>query len=419
MRTVRVLLVTQWYDPEPIAQPRWIADALEGQGFDVAVLTGIPNYPHGRVAHGYRASRTRTDCVGNRAVYRTPLYPSHDTNGFSRMVNYTSWALSASVFGLRRFRQADVSMVYSSPATAALPAMIANRMFKIPYVLVVQDLWPDTVFASGLLPRYVLGLRQLLDRFVSLSYRWASSVVVISPGMKTLLVSRGVSAAKIDVVYNWVEPTIAARPVEALAVRARLGIEAEAFVLMYAGNHGAAQNLGTVIEGITRAVADRPVRLILVGDGVEKEQLRELAEGAGRGRVTFLGQVPRDELPRLMAAANVQLVSLANDRLFTITTPSKLQSIMAAGYPVLASASGDVADLVQEAGAGVSVPPGQPDELARVIGELSRLSPEQLAEFGANGNRFYEDRMSESVGAARLRTILLLATGRVPEDGDQ
>ncbi|WP_246210623.1 glycosyltransferase family 4 protein [Nocardioides piscis] len=407
----------QWYAPEPVTQPGWIVDGLRDAGLDVSVLTAQPNYPSGRVRPGYKAWALRQDAVDKVPVLRTPVYPSHDRSALGRIVNYLSWALSSSLFGWRAQREADVVLVYSSPATAALAPLMWRRMAGLPYVLQIQDLWPDSVFASGFLPgRAGRLVRSLLESMVQAFYRQASGIVVISPGMKDLLVERGVEAEKISLVYNWLPPETMSEDIPTGAeadLRAMLGLPAEAFVVMYAGNHGDAQGLDAVV----RAMADvrlnapgRPVHLVLVGDGVAKQGLMSLAESMAPARVHFLGFMTRDDLSPLTRQANAQLVSLIKNPLFEVTMPSKIQSVLSAAQPVLACAAGDLARVVRESGAGVVAPPGDTAKIADALVQMVGLSSAELTAMGERGRHYYEGVMKQAVGVDRLAHALSAAS---------
>ncbi|WP_110181067.1 glycosyltransferase family 4 protein [Nocardioides solisilvae] len=409
----RVAFVCQWYPPEPAAVPQGIATALADQGLRVEVLTGVPNYPTGVVADGYAAWRPSREQLGGLPVRRVPLYPSHDASAVRRLLNYASWAVSAAVLGQRLLRRADVALVYSSPATAALPAMVARRLWGTPYVLLVQDVWPDSVFASGFLPGTVGRVaRRVLEVLVGWTYRSADHVAVTSPGMVGLLASRGVPADKLSVVHNWVEEAPAAQPEagEADAVRAAWGVGADDFVLMYAGNHGQAQALEPVVDVFAGLPADAGCHLVLVGDGIAKPGLVERA--AGHPLVHFLDPVPRTAMPALTSAADAQLVSLDAQPLFAVTMPSKVQSIMAAGVPLLVSAEGDSADAVRTAGAGLTAPPGDRDALREAVLALAATPAEERRAMGRRGRAHYEEHMSRDVGAGALRRLLERAADR-------
>lgn len=411
----RVAFVCQWYPPEPAAVPQGIATALAEQGLDVEVLTGVPNYPTGVVAEGYVAWRPSREVRDGLRVRRTPLYPSHDASAVRRLLNYASWALSAAVLGQRTLRAADVALVYSSPATAALPAMVARRLWGTPYVLLVQDVWPDSVFASGFLGGPLGRLaRRVLDVFVGLTYRGADHVAVTSPGMVDLLASRGVPRDKLSVVHNWVDetagPDAASDDGASRKLREAWGAGPDDFVLLYAGNHGQAQALDPVVDVFAALPPDAGCRLVMVGDGISKPALVERA--GGRPGVHFLDPVPREAMPGLTAAADAQLVSLDSQPLFAVTMPSKVQSIMAAGKPLLVSAEGDCAAAVTEAGAGVAAAPGDREALREAVLALAAADAEERREMGRRGRRHYEERMSRGVGSAALRRLLVRAADR-------
>lgn len=400
-------LVCQWYPPEPVLQPSWIVRALTRLSASVQVLTGIPNYPAGRVVAGYSALSLRSDVIDGVLVRRTPLYPSHGVGALGRFANYASWAATSAVFGQALLKSADVALVYSSPATAALAAMVARHLHKTPYVLLVQDVWPDSITAAGSLTgrsgRWIL---PLVSAFASRVYRDAAKIIVTSPGMKPLLESRGVPPEKVSLAYNWVEPSGAATGIAGASLRAELKLDDEDFLLMYAGNLGSAQDLGAVIQGMALVDAQARCHLVLVGAGVDKRALQRLASECCPDRVHFIEPKPRAAMASVMDAADLQLVALADRPLFHVTTPSKLQSILAAGHPVLAVASGDVATAVLDAGAGLAVAPGRPIDFAACVGRLRAMTSEELLAMGARGRDYYEAKMSESTGARRLLAIL-------------
>lgn len=404
MSRVTVTLVCQWYPPEPTPQPAWIAEGLASLDLDVRVLTGVPNYPTGRVHQGYSAARPIQERIAGVSVNRTPLYPSHDHSAFRRMLNYTSWAVSSTLLGQRLLRWSDAVLVYSSPATAALPAMVARMLWRTPYVLLVQDVWPDSVFASGFLNgRLGRFVRWLLDRFVGASYARSEHILVISPGMIDLLVSRGVPRHKLSLAYNWVDESSRPAPSDAIDLRRELGIPEDGIVVMYAGNHGSAQALHTVVDafGLPGAAGSH---LVMVGDGTEKSALRVRA--ADNPRVHFVDPQPREAMSEVMAAADAQLVSLADEPLFSVTMPSKVQSILAAGHPAIIVARGDIAEVVRSAGSGLTSAPGSAEDLAQVVGRFARLSSEERRRMGEAGRGYYRRTMSRGVGLAVLERAL-------------
>ncbi|NYG54694.1 glycosyltransferase involved in cell wall biosynthesis [Nocardioides perillae] len=375
------------------------------------MLTGIPNYPSGAVHDGYAPWSRRRETLDGIEVIRSPLYPSHDASALRRLLNYGSWAISSSVFGQRVLRETDVALVYSSPATAALPAMVARTLWRTPYVLLVQDVWPDSIFASGFLSgRWGRQAHNLIDVFVRRAYARAAHIVVTSPGMADLLARRGVPQNKLTIIYNWLPEDRSAQPADHDAdLKRALGVPADSLLFMYAGNHGKAQALDALIDAFT-SDETRPAHLVLMGDGVEKARLIDRARASAR--IHFLDPVPRAEADRLMVSADVSVVSLADEPLFAVTMPSKVQSGLASGRPLLVIARGDAADVVTGSGAGVAAAPSDPVAIAEAVAKLSATSLHELTLMGRRGLEVYRSQMARDVGAKRMRAVLRDAARR-------
>jgi colanic acid biosynthesis glycosyl transferase WcaI len=414
----RVGFISQWFPPEPVPLPVWIAQALVQSGLDLQVLTAVPNFPTGKVHAGYSAKRFVSETINDIAVQRCPLYPSHDGSAVKRIANYLSWALTATAGALVTLRGVNVTLVYSSPATAALPAMVCKIVRKTPYVLIIQDLWPDSIFSTGYLNSS--GKRRatewIMGRFVRRSYAHADHVVVISPSMIDLLESRGVPRTKLSLVYNWVDETIFQPSDPHPTFRADLGVEENTFLLMYAGNFGPAQALDDVIQAVALLEEAERVSLVLVGEGIEQAHLQRLAEDLAPGRIHFVPTVPASEMPALMAAADVQLVSLRDEPVFRHTMPCKVQSILACGQPVIAYAPGDAGAVVVDSGAGWHAQPGDPQQLAECIRMAKAEGVTGLQTRGALAREHYQRVMSEGSNVKRLTAILKAsARGRLTD----
>lgn len=406
---VKTLFVSQYFPPEPSQVPISIVRSLRAKGHDVQVLTGIPNYPQGRVIDGYVAWKPRKELVDRFRVLRAPLFPSHSSSRIGRLANYVSWAVSSALIGAPLFRAADVTLVYSSPGTAAFAPALWSRITHTPYVLLIEDLWPDTVTTFlGTSKRSAL-IGRALTIYVSWTYRRAAHVVVISPGMKRVLVERGVPDSKISLVYNWVDRS-GNTPSRSGIARESLGIPANAFVATYAGNLGRAQGIGAILDAARILCDQDDVLFLIAGDGIERKDLQSKATAQGLQNVRFVGRLPAEAMPTLYEASDIQLVSLVDDRLFEITMPSKIQSILVAGEPLIAMARGDVADVVERSGAGLTVPPSDPSALAEAVLKAWGMGDARRRAMGASGRSFYDQHMSEARGSARLDEVIRAAT---------
>ena len=191
---MRILIVSQWFTPEPNLKSLGFARALANRGHDVQVVTGYPNYPGGKVYPGYKVRFLQREIMDGIPVIRVPLYPSHNNSVLQRLWNYASFALSASILGLLFAKKADVIYAYHPPATIALPALLIGTLRRIPVVYDIQDLWPDTLRATNMIRNsWVLNL---VGKWCQMTYRHARKVVVLSPGFKEMLVQRGVPRRK-------------------------------------------------------------------------------------------------------------------------------------------------------------------------------------------------------------------------------
>lgn len=408
---MKVAFITQWFPPEKgsAALPGVIAAALQARGVDVRVVTAFPNYPEGTLQEGWRQSFGHRERRGEVTVLRTPIYISHDDRAWPRMLNYVSFAASATWTLLRHGRDVETVWVHGTPATAAIPAMILKAVAGTPYVLHIQDLWPDTVLASGMLPRVVAkAVSPPLEWFCRLSYRQAAAIGVITPGMRTALTSRGVPEKKILDIPNWADEIVFFPGFDGSAVRNELGLS-PTFTAMYAGSVGEVQGLETVVRAAALLKERTNIHFAIVGDGVAKSSLQELATDLDLKNITFIPPQPLERMSAVLAAADIQIISLKDLPLYRITLPSKVQATLAAGRPVIVSAGGDAGDVVSDADAGIAVEPGDPEALAHAVATAAAAPPAELDAWGRAGRRHYESRFSERQGVDRMISALARA----------
>lgn len=383
-----------------------IARALRARGNEVQVVTGFPNYPDGRVYPGFRQRLYQRDVMQGVTVHRAPLYVSHDADPRRRAANYLSFAISASAVAVSRQSRVDATLVHSTPATVAIPAMAMRLLRRTPYVVYVQDLWPDTVLASGFLAEGAhRSIEGMLNRFCDSVYRHASAIAVTSPGMADLIVRRGISAKKISIVPNWVDERNFRPATPGETVLREIG-KRSPFTVMYAGAMGEVQALETLIDAAAILRDHHDIDFLLVGGGVAESSLRARVERAGLRSVRFLPHQPVERMAEVLALGDVQIVSLRDKPIFRTTLPSKLQATMAAGRPIICAVAGDAAQVIRESGAGLATAPASAAELASAILDVAALSSEDREALGHAGRRYYAERFSEEQGARALDDLL-------------
>jgi colanic acid biosynthesis glycosyl transferase WcaI len=393
---MRILLVSQWFWPEPDVRIRPLAEALAERGHQVTVITGFPNYPGGALYPGYQLRWRQWEQIGAVRVLRLPLYPDHSRSAARRILNYLSFAASASLLGPVLCGPADVMWVYHPPLTVGLPALVIGLLRRIPFVYEVQDMWPETLAATAMLasPR-VAGVVGAVARML---YRRAAAITVISPGFKRNLIAKGVPADKIHVIPNWADEEIYHPLPRDEALAAAHGM-AGRFNVIYGGNLGAAQAIENVLAA-AELLRDQPhIQIVLIGDGMNATKLRQQAAVQGLDNVRFIGQQPAERMPHFFALADALLVHLKRDPLFEITIPSKTLAYLACGRSIIAAVAGDAADVVRNAGAGLVCAPEDPPALARAVRAMAALPPTERERMGAAGR--------ETFLASYTRTMLV------------
>jgi colanic acid biosynthesis glycosyl transferase WcaI len=413
----RVLVVSHYYDPEPLPKAGELARALVDRGHEVRVVTGLPTYPAGDLYDGYRFGLRRTSVDAGVPVTRTLEIPYHGRSPIGRAANYASTGISMSL-GWPRGWAPDAVYVWSPPPTSVLPAHIlaragrgyvrragrgSNRRPRI--VMDIQDLWPDFGILAGLLQesRSVEVLRWL-ERA---AYRRADRLVVPTAGYRDAIVGKGISGERIEVIPNWIpdEDAVAPDPATVDAARRAEGWDGR-FVVLFAGNLGNAQGLETVIDAAARS-DDPEVVWAFAGDGTDRHRLAELAAQRGiSDRVQFLGRRDPATMPALAGAADVLLVHLRPSPLADVVVPTKLNGYLAYGRPILCALGGEGAALLQRAEAGIAVAPGDAAALVAGLRELRALDASDRAAMGARGRAFARRELVRSSLLDRYEAVL-------------
>lgn len=398
----RLIFLTQWFDPEPTFKGALFANALADRGYEVEVVTGFPNYPGGKLYDGFRLRLFQREKHGSADVMRVYLYPSHSQSALGRACNYLSFMLTAFCYIAFGARRADVIYCYHPPMTVGLAAAFAGFLRRTPFVIDIQDMWPDTLAATGM-----VGQSRIL-RWIGGLCNWvygrAAHVVVLSPGFATSLSKKSVPESKVSVIYNWADAAAAAG---APAVSRNSESRTDRFQILFAGNMGRAQGLDTVLDAAKIVESQRGTQLdfALIGGGVETDRLKQRVAAENISNVRFLPRVPMAEIGGYLQAADCLLVCLRDDPLFRITVPSKTQAYMAAGKPILMGVAGDAADLVKRSGCGHVCLPEDATALAEAAMKLASMEPADLAAMGQAGRRFYDRHLSIEVGVSAFVKI--------------
>jgi glycosyltransferase involved in cell wall biosynthesis len=372
------------------------------EGWSATILASNRNYFSGAKERG------AADLL--RYIWTTP--PADD--GWGRVLHWMSYVLPAIVAGLREPRP---SVVYASTPHLFTPSAgwVLARRYRVPLVIEVRDLWPQVLVDMGRLAEGAL-LHRMLKALEEWSYRRADAIVVMAEGIREELTRRGIPAERLHFIPNGAEPADFKPSADRATLRARYHMDGLVFV--YTGAHGPANGLDLLLDAAKEVAGDLPeVRIVLVGDGPDRQRLRDRVATEAIVNVRFLDPIPKDEIPDLLAAADVGMHVLADVPLFRYgVSPNKVVDYMAAGRPVITNTPGEVAALVETAQAGVAVPP---TGLASAIRQVAGAGPDQRQRWGENGRAYVEKRRSPTVLAQQLEALLdaLLRAARLGTRG--
>jgi glycosyltransferase involved in cell wall biosynthesis len=402
---VRILFFTHYFPPEvnaPASRTYEHCRAWVKAGHEVHVVTCVPSHPFGKPFEGFRRCWYRHDEVDGIHVHRVWTYLAANRGVLRRTVNYLSFIPTAALCAWRLGRF-DVAVGTSPQFFCAVATWLYARVRQTPWVFELRDLWPESIPAVGAMRRS-LALR-CLERLELRMYRDATAIVCLTEAFVRALRARGIEAAKLHWIPNGIEPSLW-QATDRDAVRARLGVRDDDVVACYVGTIGMAHGLDTLVSagGLLCQRAPR-VRILIVGDGAELPALRELAARAGLGNLEFTGLVPREQVPGILAAADIALVTLRPSAVFRTVLPSKMFEAMAASRPVVLAVEGEARTVLDRAGAGIAVEPGNAAALAATIARLAS-DEHQRARMGLAGARFVAREFSRPVWATRYLTLL-------------
>ena len=398
---MRILIVSQYFWPESF-RINDLARSLRGHGADATVLTGKPNYPQGEIYPGYRAGGLQQEQHEGMPVFRLPLL-ARGRSGVRLALNYMSFVASGIVFGpfLLRKKQFDAVFVYApSPILQAIPAIFLGWLKRAPVVLWVQDLWPASLSATGHVKNQLI--LKVVEHVVRFIYRHVDLLLVQS---EAFIAPVQALAGNTPVVYypnsgddSFSMPAAAPPP-------AVDGMNAP-FPVIFAGNIGAAQAVEVIVDAAERLRAYPEIQFVVIGDGSRREWMQQEKQARRLDNLHLPGRFPVEAMPAFMQKAAALLVTLANQEIFDYTVPSKLQSYLAAGRPIIASLNGEGARLVRSAKAGISVPAENGPALADAILQLYRISQDERDRMGMNGARYFTQHFSHEMLVGQLVDII-------------
>ncbi|MCS6897081.1 MAG: glycosyltransferase family 4 protein, partial [Nitrospira sp.] len=414
---MRILFLSHYFPPEvnaPASRTYEHCKQWVKAGHEVTVVTCAPNHPRGVVYEGYRNAVFQREEKDGIRVVRVWTYVTANEGFLKRTINYVSYMVSA-VLVAPFLAPCDVVISTSPQFFNGLAGYIVSRLKRVPWVLEIRDLWPESIVAVGAITsRPIIRVLEWLELF---AYRKATHLVVVTDAFKSHMDRLGISADKVTVIKNGADLSLYQRPSQGHEALAReLGLEGK-FVASYFGTHGMAHHLETVLEAADQ-LRDHPrIVFLLVGDGAERKRLVDMRDAMNLSNVLMLPQQPKERMPMLWSLSNVSLVLLKKSDLFKTVLPSKIFESMAMEKPIILGVEGESAELVRRSGGGVCIPPEDAKELAA---QVLRLHDDHAlcGELGARGRAFVLRHFDRAKLAGEFVRLLSAVAKGAPAKSD-
>ena len=403
MTKKRVLLVTQYFQPENF-KCNDIAFELQRRGYEVTVLTAIPNYPQGKYFDGYGLFKRRVEHIDGVKVIRGFVIPRGKGGKIGLSLNYLSYLVSSCLIALYlslRYKYEAVFVHQVSPVTIGVAATLVKRIQRIPMYFWVLDLWPESLTAAiGLRNRYILGF---FSKMVQWFYRRSDKILISSKGFANSICEKGDFAEKIIYFPNWVDKALTAKA-DVVTPDVPNG-----FVAMFTGNIGASQDFGTVLSAADRLKEHKDIHFVIVGNGRAREWVeQQIVERGLNETVHCVGSYPLEAMPATFAKADVLFAALKDEPIFALTVPAKIQAYMSSGKPIISMINGEAMELVREVGCGMAVAAEDSKAFADAVLQMSQLSQSEREQMGNRGREFASNNFDFTKQMTLLEEIMNL-----------
>lgn len=399
---MKIIIVTQYFYPETF-KSNDLAFELQKRGHEVTVLTGLPNYPEGKLYDGYSFTKNRQQVVNGVKVERALLLPRGKGGGLRLFLNYYSWAIFASLKARKMAKKEKYNAIIvhePSPITQFYPALTIKKIQNIPIYFWVMDLWPESLeMVGGIKNKLILGyFTKLIQRF----YRESENILITSRGFKTSILEKGDFENKIKYFPNWAEDSISEGDINYPIPQLPKG-----FRVMFAGNVGESQDMETIMKSALKLKSHPEIKIIIVGEGRKMKFVQDFINSNNlQNTICTVGRFPVEAMAAFFNKADLLLVSLKDDPIFNLTVPAKVQAYMSSGKPILAMLNGEGAETILEASCGFTVPASNSEMLTTKILKASKLEKNALRIKGENGRAYFQKNFRLSTCIDSLEKII-------------
>jgi len=404
---MKILIVSQYFWPEPFRVTD-LSKELIGKGHKVTVLTGQPNYPMGKLYEEYKLNPNNFLDLNGVNIVRVPIIP-RGTGFFRLFINYISFVITASIlapFKLRGKEYDVILVVQLSPVTVGLPAILLKKIKKIPMVFWVQDLWPGSLEATGAIKsKLILSTVNQLVKFI---YNQSDIIIAISRAFVKDIQKNCKHPNKVSYLPNWSDDDDYNKNV---TLAAEVDYRPDLFNIVFAGNLGIAQDFQSLFDAVDQLPSNHRLRWIIVGDGRETPYLEEqVAKRNLQERIILTGRYPLERMPSFFMHADALLIMLESNKIYSMTIPSKLQSYLAAGKPIIGMLEGEGFNILANNNTGLVCKSGDSKKLAENMFMMSTLKDDELNAMGKSSREYYLSEFEKEKNINKLESIMFKVT---------
>jgi len=404
-KQVGILFLSHFYPPEmggAAARISGLAKWLVKFGHDVTVITGYPNYPIGKIYPEYKNKKNKIENIDGVNILRAKVLPVSYGSFFVRLLNYFTLFFTAFWVSVKKRDNYDIIIASSPPLTMGMLGLILSKIYKIPWIFDIRDIWPDVAVEAGMLKQNGIA-HKLSKKLANYLYKQANHITPVTERKLTKIKKYDIPISKISIVPNGVDFDIINNS-KHMDWRGELGLENK-LILSYAGLIGIAQGVNVIIETALRLKEINDIHFLIVGEGVEKQKLQNRVKSLEINNITFLPNQTKESIPSLLTLSDIALIPLVSDKLVD-AVPSKLLEAWACNLPVILIAGGEAADIVVKAQGGIVVSSNDVEGIKTAIIKL-KDSPELIKKYSQNGyNYVYKDFDRELLARAMEKVIL-------------
>ena len=383
---MNILIVSQYFWPENF-RINDLAEALDGIDHNVTVLTGLPNYPEGKIYKGYQW-RVSKEKYKNINIIRIPIIPRGNASNIRLFLNYLSFAVLATIISPFIIKgKIDKIFIYGgSPLTKAIPAIVLKKIKKAPIFLWILDLWPESVFVNNRIKsKIIFILIRVMTRFI---YRNSDYILLQSQAMIEPVIANGGDQDKLVYFPSWAEDQFL-DAVKDYSDKPKIDSLPDGFYITFAGNIGEGQDIETIVDAADELKHETEIHWLILGFGSKYDWLLDNIKSRKLDNIHVMGKRPLESMPMYFEFSDILLASLKKKDIYALTLPGKVQSYMASAKPIIAMIDGESSRIINESKSGISVESESKEGLIRAVKEMKAMTSSDLEKMGKNGRNYY------------------------------